>query len=152
EERPEAMAHYEAVVAGYPKARRTAQDALKNADALKDRADEKARLEELAGDAPDYVGLCGYYLGTLMQEQARYGDALAKFIAFAQQNPKSPQGPEAILRQGICRVELKQFGDAVRTLSPLKDDPQLADQALWYLARAQVGSINSGDNRSPQAL
>ncbi len=55
--------------------------------------------------------------------------------------PGSPLVGEARLRQGFCQVQLKQFAEAQKTLQPLVDkEPRLADQALLWIGKAQVGA------------
>lgn len=139
EERAEATALYEAVLAGYERQKAAAQQALQNAAALQSNPEEKLRLETLVKQPPDYVSRASFYWGVLLYEQQRYADALARFAAFPQQYAQSPLVPEARLRQGLCQVELKQFGEALKSLQPLAQHPLLADQALLWMARAQVG-------------
>src|SRR5262249_29823038 len=46
-------------------------------------------------------------------------------------------------RMGFCQVQLKQHDEAMKTLQPLADkEPALADQALYYIARAQLGKVD----------
>jgi TolA-binding protein len=143
-ERTEAAGHYEGVVADYAKQKEEAAKALQQPDKFKNDPDEKARLEALVKDPPpDHVARSSFYLGVLLYEDGRYADALARFTTFVQQQPKSPLVPEAQLRQGFSQVQLKQFADAVKTLQPLADkEPRLADQALFWIARAQAGAAD----------
>jgi TolA-binding protein len=149
-ERTEAAGHYEGVLAGYTKQKEEAAKALQQPDKFKDDPDEKARLEALAkGPPPDHVARASFYLGVLLYEDGRYADALTRFTTFTQQRPNSPLVAEAQLRQGFSQVQLKQWADALRTLQPLADkEPRLADQALFWIARAQAGA---GDPNNPPA-
>ena len=50
------------------------------------------------------------------------------------------------MRQGFCQVQLKQFADAQKTLQPLADhEARLADQALLWIGKAQVGAADPGN-------
>src|SRR5205823_657480 len=40
---------------------------------------------------------------------------------------------------GFCLVQSKQFEPAVKALQPLTNHPRLADQALFWMGKAQVG-------------
>ena len=143
DERPEAAALYGALIAAYQKERATAQDALKNPDALKDKPEEKARFQAILNSPPpDYVARASFYWGVLLFEQAKFPDALARFTAFLQQTPKSPLAHEAQLRLGFCQVLLSQWAPAAASLQPLQDHPLLQDQALRWLARAQIGGAD----------
>jgi tetratricopeptide (TPR) repeat protein len=139
EERVEATALYEAVLAGYDRQKAAAQQALQNVAALQDNPEEKLRLESFVKEPPPYVSRASFYWGVLLYESQRYADALARFTTFPQQYPQSPLVADAQLRQGLCQVELKQYAEALKTLQPLVQHPLLADQALLWSARSQVG-------------
>jgi TolA-binding protein len=149
EERAEAAAAYAAVAADYAKQKAAAAEALKQPDKLKNDPDEKARLEALVKDPPpDHVARSIFYLGTLEYEDGKFADALAKLGEFVKQFPASSLAAEAQLRQGFCLVQLKQFGEAPKALQPLVDKhPNLADQALFWIAKVQVGAA---DPANPQ--
>src|SRR5262249_40601218 len=108
-------------------------------------------LERLVRDPPaDHVARATFLLGVLRYEDGRFAEALKHFGDFAQQFPASPLVPEAQLRRGFCQVQLKQFADAQQTPQPLADkEPLLADQALLWIAKAQVGGA---DPKNDQAL
>jgi len=144
EEGAEASAGYEAVLADYAKQKNAAAEALKQPDRFKNDPEEKARLDALVrGAAPDHVNRATLYLGELLYEAGKFADAQVRFAAFVQANPGTPLTAEANLRLGFCQVQLKAFPDAVRTLQPLADkEPKLADQALLWLAKAQVGAAD----------
>jgi TolA-binding protein len=144
DERPEAAAQYEAVISGHARDKQTAAEALKHPEKFKDDPGEKARLEALVRDAPPgHVARATFYLGVIQYENGQFGDAAARFLDFTRQFPKSPFFSEAQLRHGFCQVQLKQYGEAQRTLQPLADrEPKLADQALLWLARAQAGAAD----------
>ncbi len=142
EERAEASLHYEGVVNDHGRLVKEAVASLKQPDKLKDQPIEKARLEQLArGPAPDHVGRSLFYLGTLQFEAGKFGEARGRFAECAKLFPASPWRVEAELRFGICQVQLKEFGEAAKTLSALaQKEPRLADQALWWLAKVQAGA------------
>jgi TolA-binding protein len=143
-ERQEALAAYEGVVAGYAKQKQAALEALRLPERFKDDPEEKARLEALVRDAPpDHVARATFFLGVLQYEDGKFADAQARFAEFRQKYPGSPLLPEAQLRQGFCQVQLKQFGEVLKTLQPLVDkEPRLADQALLWIAKAQAGAAD----------
>lgn len=138
DEKPEAASLYGAIEGGYQAQRKAAEEALKNEAAFKDKPEEKARLQAiLSSPPPEYVGKATFHLGVVLQDSAKPTEALARFAAFIQQNPKSPLVPEAQLRVGVCQYQLKQFPQAIQTLTPLLDHPQLGEQALRWTARAK---------------
>jgi len=147
-ERPEAVAGYDAVLEGYEAQRKAAEQALQNQEALKNNPEERARLEALRGQPPDYVARAAFYRGVTLCEEGQYAEALDRFNAFRQRHPQSPLGPEAQLRQGLCQVQLKQFSPALQSLQPLQQHPQLADQATWRLGQAQAGL--AAEDANPQ--
>ena len=137
EERPEAAAGYEAVLNGYAAERKAAEGAL---PAAQTNPAEKQRLEAfLREPVPDYVARAMFHLGEVLYQQSKFADSLARMSAFVQQNPKSPLAPDAQLRAGMSQVRLSQYAEAVNALRQLENHPTLADQALLWMARAQVG-------------
>ena len=141
DERPEATVQYKAVLADFEQAKKAAQAALGNPAALE--PEQKAFLEGLMRNPPpDYILRASFYLALLACEEGRYADALAGFSALLQQYPKSSLAPEAQLRLGFCQLQLRNFPEAIKTLQPFCEHPQLADQALWWTARAQVGAAD----------
>ncbi len=143
DERTEAAAHYEAVIADYQKARAHAAK-LSPQEAKQVQADPVLRAEIealLRGPVPDHVGRAQFYLGVLMYEGGKFADARARLQDFLKQYPQTPLRTEAELRIGFCQVQMKDFADAVRTLTPLVDrDPRLSDQVLLWLGKAQAGA------------
>jgi TolA-binding protein len=146
-ERAEAAADYEGAIAEYNKQRNAAREALKPPDRFKDNPEEKQRLAELAEHAaPDHIARATFFLGVLLYEDGRFGDAQARFTDFAKQFPTSPLVADVQLRQGFCQVQLKQFKEAIATLQPLVEkQPRLADQALLWIAKAQAGGADVGN-------
>ena len=72
DERPEAVANYEAVLTGFDQQKKAAAQALQNPAAFKDNADEKLRLEALTKNPPpDYVARASFYWGVLLCEDGR---------------------------------------------------------------------------------
>src|SRR5882672_1509405 len=148
DEMPEAAAHFEAVVKGSESVKRAAQIILKTPEAFRERPDERSLLEELVNNSPDYVNEAKYQWGVVLQQQGQFAAALEKLVTFAQQNPKSAFVSDAVLRQGICRVETKQFADAARTLASLGDHPTLGEQATWWLGKAHAGTADPNNPKS----
>jgi TolA-binding protein len=143
-ERPEARGHYEGALADYAREKQAAAQHLQQPERFKNDPDEKARLGALAnGLAPDHVARATFFLGVLLYEEGHFADALTRFQALTQQFPQSPLAPEAKLRQGCCQVQLRQLDDALTTLQLLVDgQPRLADQALLWLGKAQLGKAD----------
>jgi tetratricopeptide (TPR) repeat protein len=142
-----AASHYDAVLAAHEKDKKDAIEALKKPEALKDDPAEKRRLEGLVRDpAPDHVAKAGFFGAVLLYEGGRPAEALARFGAFPQQYPGSPLMPEAQLRVGFCQVRLKQYAGAIQNLQSLADkEPALADQATFWMAKAQIGAADPGN-------
>ena len=143
-ERAEAQANFEGVVTDYTRQKAAAIEVLKDPARFKNDPEEKARLEEMVrGPAPDHVARATFFLGVMQYENGQYAEAQGRLGEFVKQFPTSPLLPEAQLRLGFCQVQLKQFADALRTLPPLVDkEPRLADQALLWIAKAQIGAAN----------
>jgi TolA-binding protein len=144
----EAALGYEGVLNDYMKNKKEAGDALRRPDAGKLLPAERVRLESLAnGPPPDHVARSAFYLGVLNYEGGRYADAQAHFAILPQLAPRSPLLPEAQLRLGFCRVQLREFPQAIQILQPLADrEPRLADQALFWIGKAQVGAAPDPNN------
>lgn len=153
DERAEAAGQYEAVLAGYAREKQAAAELLKRPEKFKDDPHEKARLEALLREpSPDAVARATFYLGVLQYENGTFGEAATRFTDFARLYPKSPLLADALLRLGFCQVQLKQFADAQRTLQPLADrEPRLADQALFWFARAQAGATDPNNAAAREA-
>jgi TolA-binding protein len=144
DERAKAAGHYEGVLVDYEKHKAAALKMLQRPDTFKNEPSERARLEALTKDPPpDHVGRATFFLGLLLSENGRFGEAQARLADFTRRYPKSPLWTEARLHLGLCQVQLKQYAEAVGTLQPLADkEPRLADQALLWLGKAQVGAAN----------
>jgi tetratricopeptide (TPR) repeat protein len=152
-ERVEASQHYEAIIAAYDEEMKLAAQIKQNAELLKNDPAERARLLIVgASPPPDYVARSWFYAGVLSYEQEKFSDALERFNQFATRYKTSPQLNEAMLRKGFCQVRMKQFQEAVTTLNPLADDPQLGDQARWWLGRAYAGLATTNPTTLAQNL
>lgn len=148
-EQAEAAAQYQAVLDQYAKDKAAAQEALKRADQFKNNPEERARLEQLVKSPPDHLVSASFALAALQYEGGRFGEAITRFAEFAKQNPNSPRAAEALLHVGFCQVQLKQYPDAINTLTALaQKQPHLADQALLWLGKAQSSNF---DPNNPQA-
>jgi TolA-binding protein len=141
EELNEAARHYEGVKTDYESQKAAAVESLKQPDRFKNDPHEKVRLEKLGRDPPpEYIAQAVFFLGVLQYEASRFAEALTHFAAFPAQYSRSPLAADAQLRAGFCQVQLRQFAEAVKTLQPLADkEPRLADQAIFWLAKSQVG-------------
>jgi TolA-binding protein len=150
DELAEAGEHYEGVLTDYARFKQEAVLALQQPDKLKNDPEEKARLEALVKDpAPEHVARAAFFSGELLYEAGKFSDALARFATFPQQYAGSSLLIDARFRQGLCQVQLKQFGDALKTLGPLADkEPRFADRALLWMGRARAGEANPAN---PQA-
>lgn len=151
DERQEASAHYQGVLADHAKQKKAAEEALRHPerpfpDGVWERggAQEKARLEQLLrGPLPDHVARAAFFLGVMQYEDGKFAEAIAHLNAFQKESPRSPLAAEAQLRIGFCQVQLRQFAEAQKTLQPLADkEPRLADQAFLWIAKAQAGAAD----------
>lgn len=149
DERAEGVAHYEAALAEYDGQKRAAAESLKQPQLLKDPR-EKARLEALVrGAPPEHIGRARFHLGVLQFEAGRFGEAQGQFQAFLKEQAKSSLLAEAQLLNGACQVQLKQYPEAVKTLQPLAEkDAGLADRALHWIGRAQVGAADPNNPKT----
>ena len=146
-ENAEASVNYDTVLADFEKAKKDAVELLKQPDRFKGNPLEKARLDALVkGPTPEYVAGAAFYGAGLNYEAGKFGEALAKFQAFAKEFPTSALLPDATLRAGFCMVQLKQYDEATKLLAPLVDKtPVLADQSLLWLGKAQLGIAAAAD-------
>lgn len=142
EENAEAVAHYEGVLADFAKAKADAIQLLKQPEKFKNDPETRSRLETLAkNNAPDHVARATFYLGALQYEGGRFPEAKIRFAEFVKQFPQSALRNEAEVRLGYCQVQLKEFADALKTLTPLVEkEPRLTDQVLFWIGKAQAGA------------
>ncbi|MBI1901184.1 MAG: tetratricopeptide repeat protein [Planctomycetia bacterium] len=148
EERAEASSLYAALLAEQEQQIKVAQQSLQN-PAVQNNPVEKARFEALVkGPRPDYIARADFYLGVLLLEQEKPAEAMERFTKFPTAYPNHPLIPESQLRRGYCQVQLKQFQEAVGTLTPLQDHAQLGDRARRWLGRAHVGLANPADQNA----
>ena len=147
EERPEALAHYKALVADFEQQKKIAQEAMKNPGALK--IDERSRMEAILKSPPDYVLRAMFYGALVSAEEGKFAEALEVLNQLAQQYPASSIADEVKLRQGFCQLQLRNYPLAIQALQPLHNHAALADRALWWTGRAQIAAA---DPNNPQAL
>jgi TolA-binding protein len=142
DERAEATTHYDGTIGGYAKSKSEAVQLLKEPQKWGNDAEVRARLEALAkGLPPDHVARATFYLGVLHYEGGKFIDARTRFAEFVKQFPQSPLRHEAAMRIGYCQVQLKEYPDAIKTLTPLVDkEARLSDQVLFWLGKAQAGT------------
>ena len=100
-ERAEALAQYEAVIAEYA---------------------ERKKSDETPSKAPDAVNQARFAAAVLHYENGQFDKARDLFAELV--DPPSPGGRRR-LYQGCCEVQLRQFAQAVETLSPLRDADNL---------------------------
>jgi cellulose synthase operon protein C len=143
DERTEATAHYDGVVADYVAMRAEAAKMMQQ-EAMRVQTDPVFRAELdaiLKGPLPDHVARSQFYLAVLVYEAGKIAEARGRLADFLKQYPQTPLRTEAELRIGFCQVQLKDYADAVKTLQPLIDrDPRLSDQVLFWLGKAQAGT------------
>ena len=146
DERAEAMTHYEGTISDYTKAKAAAVELLKQPQKFNNDPQTRAQLEALVKNAPpDHVARATFYVGVLNYEGAKFGEAKTRFAEFIKQFPQAALRLEAEVRLGYCQVQLKEYADALKTLTPLVDkDAKLSDQVLFWLAKAQVGAAPDG--------
>ena len=150
-ESAEASVHYDAVLADHEKARAAATEAVKDPNKFKGNPFELARLRRLAsGPAPEHVAGAAFHTAALKYEAGKFADSLDRFQQFAKQFDADPLAPDAALRVGLCQVQLRQFDEAAKTLPPLIDKtPRLADQAQFWLGKAEFGLAQGIDPNNP---
>jgi TolA-binding protein len=148
EERAEAALHYEGVLNAYAHNKKAAEEALRRPELMQKDPVEKTRVEALVRDpAPDHVARSSFYWGVLLYEGGRFADARSRFAEFPGRYPGSTLKGEAQLRLGFCQVQLKEYGEAIKTLQPLVDlDRRLSDQVLLWIAKARAGAAPDPGN------
>jgi TolA-binding protein len=150
-ERTDALAQYEAAIADQKKNVETAAALLKQPQKFNNDPVKLAELQSVVKQpAPDHIARANFYLGVLLYEAARFAEAKAKFQAFAKTAPQSPLAIEADLRVGFCQVQLKEWKDALKTLRPIATKEKLADQALLWIAKAQIGAAPDAAVKWPE--
>ena len=140
-ERAEATFNYEGLLAEHKKQIDAARELVKDRNRLD--ADPALRRQVdalLQRTPPDHIARATFYLGVLLYEGGKYGEAKARFQEFAKNFSASPLKGEAELRIGYCQVQAKEFADAVKTLTPLTNDGKLVDQAFLWLGKAYAGA------------
>ena len=149
EERAEAALHYEGVLNDYAVNKKTAQMLL---------GQGKVDLAEKACDGSPGQGpaarprRCGplFTSACSSMRPGNFGEALTRFAEFPKLYPQSPLRNDAEMRIGFCQVQMRAFGDAMKTLTPLIDrEPGLSDQVLFWLGKAQAGTA---DREQPAQL
>ncbi len=142
DERAEASHHYEGLLADYAKQKEAAAKMLQQPQTFKNDPLVRARLEALVrGAPPDHVARATFYLAVLQYEAGRFAEAKTRFQEFPKLYPQSPLRLEAELRIGFCQVQLKEFAEALKTLTPLVErDPRLSDQVLFWIGKAIAGA------------
>lgn len=141
DERAEAQTHYDAVINDHAKAKAEALKRLQQPQVFNNDPVVRGQLEALVKTTPDHVARSTFYLGVLLYEGGKFAEAKGRFADFLKQLPLSPLRTEAELRVGFCQVQMKDFGEAIKTLQPLVDrEARLSDQVLFWMAKAQAGA------------
>ena len=129
----EATLQFETAIGDFDKQRQAAREAIKQPDKYKNDPDELARLTALAnGPTPDHIHRARFHLAELLYEGGRFAEALARFTVFVKEAPQSPLAADAVLRQGFCQVQLRQFAEAIKTLE------SASRSAVTALSRASI--------------
>ncbi len=141
DERAEATTHYDGAIADYAKNKAAAIELLKQPQKFNNDPEVRGRLEALVKNPPpDHVARATFYLGVLHYEAGKFSDAKLRFAEFVKQFPQAMLRTEAELRLGYCQVQLKEYADALKTLTPLVEkEARLNDQVLFWIGKAQVG-------------
>lgn len=152
DDRAEAAAHYEGAIADYAKARADAIELLKQPQKFKNDPVIRARLETLVKTpTPDHVGRASLYLGVLLYEGGKFSEAKTRLTEFVKLVPPGTLRTEAEIRIGYCQVQMKEYAEAIKTLTPLVErEARLSDQVLFWLAKAQAAS-GPDPKANPQA-
>lgn len=138
DERGDALANYDSVLADHQKHLANAALMLKEPQRFNNDPVKRAEFEEfLKRPAPDHVARATFYLGVLLYEAGRYAEAKSRFQEFAKNFPQLPLKLDAELRIGFCQVQLKEYAEAIKTLQPLLDKDAVADQAAFWIGKAQ---------------
>jgi len=137
----EAKVHYDGVLSDYGEHRKSATALLSRSALFEGDPWEKERLEVLAkGPPPDEILRATFYLGVLLYEARQFNEARQSFAEFAKLYPKAPLRADAELRLGFCQAQLQDFAEAIKSLTPLDKERRLADQATFWIGKAQAGS------------
>jgi TolA-binding protein len=141
DERGDALNQYEAAIAGYKKAQEDAAKLLKEPQKWGNDPAKRAELEALVRQPlPEHIARAHFYLGVLLYEAGRFGEAKTRFQEFVKQLPvNSPLKAEADLRVAFCQVQNKEAAEAIKTLQPLLGNDKISDQAFFWLGKAQAG-------------
>jgi len=150
-EHAEASANYEGAIADYAKHKSNAIELLKQPQKFNNDPEARARLEALVKEPiPDHIARATFYVGVLQYEGGKFGEAKARFAEFVKLFPQSALRNEAEVRLGYCQVQLKEYADAIKTLTPLVDkDAKLSDQVLFWLGKAQAGAAPDAAANQP---
>lgn len=142
DERAEATANYEGTIADFAKSKVDAANLLKQPQKFNNDPEIRTRLEsQVKSPPPDHVARATFYVGILHYEGGKFVDAKGRFAEFVKNFPQSPLQIEAEVRFGYCQVQLKEYADAIKTLTPLVDrESRLSDQVLFWLGKAQAGT------------
>lgn len=151
QERPEASALYEAVIANYDAQFLAARQVIADGNALKNQPRERARLEALVrGPVPEMVEQSHYQLASIALERSEHSAAADRFKQFIERFPKSSLTPVAQLRLGQCMLAMKQYAAAIPILQPLTRITELAGEALPALAQATAHHFDPNNAQKKQ--
>jgi len=138
EERGDALTNYEGVLADQHKHLANAALMLKEPHRFNNDPVKRSEFEEFSKrPAPDHVARATFYLGVLLYEAGRFAEAKTRFQDFVKSFPQQPLKLDAEVRIGFCQVQLKEYAEAIKTLQPLMDKDAVADQAAFWIGKAQ---------------
>jgi tetratricopeptide (TPR) repeat protein len=110
-------------------------------------ADYRAVLAWAGDKRSEFVERARFYCGAILAEDGKE-EGLGMLKAFAGGpfgDVKTALGAEAVLRMGHFELEAKKYAEAVQTLKALTGDARFADQALWFMGRAQILAAQKSD-------
>ena len=136
DERAEATAQYEGVLAEHEAHKKNAVQALRRQEVQKNPR-ERMRLEALIrGPVPEHVGQAQFYLGVLQAEAGRFADAQGRFVVLPPAKPEVAAGRrKPNFAWASARSTPGQGGEAIRTLQPLTSRESPLDDQAFLLAR-----------------
>ncbi len=146
----EAAVAMNAVLADYDRLKKAAAAALAQPDRFRNDPWERERLETLTRlPPPEYVAGAAFHAACIDYENGKFADALTKFQLFVKDYAHSKLKDDALLRAGMCQVQLKLWDEAVRTLQPYVNHPQYGGVAQYWLGKARYGSALGVDPNNP---
>ncbi len=150
DERPEALLHYEGSLRDFQSQKLAAVNQLKQPQLFQNDPVIRLQLENVVkSPTPAYLTRAAFQLGLLLFEANRIGEAKQRFADVAKLDV--PERDEAELRVGICMVHLKEFPEAIKTLTALLPrEAKLGEGVSYWLGKAYFGSAPAGKTAPEQ--